>query len=95
MSGSSRLGDGMDVQRATFLRVMDAIERGEVSTLVVAHKDRLARFGVEYLDHAARRNGCDIVVANHEWLSADSELVHELLVRGAWTGCGGDLAGGE
>lgn len=32
-----------------FLNLMDANERGEVVTLVIAHEDRLARFGFDYL----------------------------------------------
>ena len=75
----AEVGGGMDLQRKKFLRVMDAIERGEVVTLVIAHKDRLARFGFDYLEHAAHRNDCDIVVANQESLSPESELVQDLL----------------
>lgn len=75
----TEVGGGMNLQRKKFLRVMDAIERGEVSTLVVAHKDRLARFGFDYLEHAANRNDCDIIVANQESLSPENELVQDLL----------------
>lgn len=75
----TEVGGGMNLQRKKFLRVMDAIERGEVSTLVVAHKDRLARFGFDYLEHAANRNDCTIVVANQESLSPENELVQDLL----------------
>src|SRR3981081_165310 len=59
----------MNLTRRTFLAVMDAIERGEIATLVVAHQDRVARFGFDYLQHVATKNDCDIVVANQQSLS--------------------------
>ena len=68
----------MNLTRRTFLAVMDAIERGEIATLVIAHQDRVARFGVDYLEHA-QNNDCDIVVANQQSLSPDQELVHDLV----------------
>jgi predicted site-specific integrase-resolvase len=52
---------------------------GRISTLVIAHQDRLARFGFEYLEHVAARNGCTILVANQESLSPQQELVEDLL----------------
>jgi putative resolvase len=73
------IGGGMNLRRKKFLALMDAIEQGLVSALVVAHKDRLARFGFEYLEHVAARNGCEIVVANQVSLSPQQELVEDLL----------------
>lgn len=73
------VGGGMDLKRKEFLALMDAIERGEVGTLVIAHKDRLARFGFEYLEHVAAKNGCTILVANQESLSPREEMVRDLL----------------
>jgi predicted site-specific integrase-resolvase len=75
----TEIGGGMDLTRRTFLAVMDAIERGEIATLVIAHQDRLARFGFDYLEHVATKNDCDIVVANQQSLSPDQELVHDLV----------------
>jgi len=75
----TEIGGGMDLTRREFVAVMDAIERGEIATLVIAHQDRVARFGVDYLEHVAQNNDCDIVVANQQSLSPDQELVHDLL----------------
>ena len=33
---------------------------------MVAHEDRLARLGFEFVEHVAARNGCAIMVANQE-----------------------------
>ncbi|MBM0230226.1 IS607 family transposase [Micromonospora sicca] len=75
----SEVGGGLNLRRKKFLALMDAIDRGEVATLVVAHKDRLARFGFEFLEHVAARNNCEIVVANQEALSPQQEMVEDLL----------------
>jgi putative resolvase len=73
------IGGGMDLTRRKFLALMDNIERGHIATLVIAHRDRLARFGFDYLQHIAAKNGCEIVVANQESLSPRRELVEDLL----------------
>jgi predicted site-specific integrase-resolvase len=75
----SEVGGGMNLRREKFLALMDAVDRGEVATLVVAHQDRLARFGFDLLEHLAARGGCEIVVANQESLSPQQELVEDLL----------------
>jgi predicted site-specific integrase-resolvase len=75
----SEIGGGMNLRRTKFLAVMDAIESGDIGILVVAHKDRLARFGFDYIEHVADRNGCQIIVANQESLSPQQELVEDLL----------------
>lgn len=75
----SEIGGGMDMRRRKFLALMDRIERGEVARLVIAHQDRLARFGFDLIAHIAERNGCEIVIANAESLSPRQELVEDLL----------------
>ena len=75
----TEIGGGMNLTRRTFVAVMDAIERGEIATLVIAHQDRVARFGFDYLQHVATNNDCDLVVANQQSLSPDQELVHDLV----------------
>lgn len=75
----SEVGGGMNLRRRKLLALMDAVERGEVAEIVVAHKDRLARFGFDYLDHVAVKNGATITVANQESLSPEREMVEDLL----------------
>ena len=75
----TEVGAGMNLTRPRLLAVMDAIETGQVATLVVAHQDRPARFGFEYLQHVAVRNGCEILVANQESLSPREKMVQDLL----------------
>jgi predicted site-specific integrase-resolvase len=51
--------------------------RGEIAKVVVAHKDRLVRFGFECFAHIAEENGCEIEVVNQESLSPQQEMVED------------------
>jgi putative resolvase len=73
------IGGGMNLRRKKFLALMDRIENGEIEKVVIAHKDRLARFGFDLIEHVAQRHGCEIVIANAESLSPQQELVEDLL----------------
>ncbi|WP_033415080.1 IS607 family transposase [Streptomyces canus] len=75
----SEIGGGMNLRRPQFCRLMDRVEAGEVSRLVIAHTDRLARFGYDFIEYLTERHGCEIVVANAESLSPQQELVEDLL----------------
>lgn len=72
-------GGGMNFKRKKFLEIMQRIERGEVKKLVIAHKDRLVRFGFDYFDTFAQQHGCEVVVANQEQLSPQQEMVEDLM----------------
>lgn len=41
------IGSGLNYQRKQFNRIMEEIELGRVQRLIVAHNDRLVRFGFE------------------------------------------------
>src|SRR4030095_16948343 len=75
----SEIGGGMNLRRKKFLAVMDAIENGDIGVLVVAHKDRLARFGFDYIEDVATRKGCQLIGADQACLSPQQELVEDLL----------------
>lgn len=73
------IGGGMNFKRKRFLEMLDRIQRGEIEKLLVAQKDRLARFGYDLIAHLAAENGCEIVVANQDSLSPQQEMVEDLL----------------
>jgi predicted site-specific integrase-resolvase len=75
----SEIGGGMNFKRKRFLALVDRIQRGEVRQLLIAHKDRLMRFGFDFFSHIAEENGCEIVVVNQESLSPEQELVEDLM----------------
>ena len=73
------IGGGMNFKRKKFLKLMEEIENGEISKLLIAHKDRLVRFGFDYFEHLAKTKGCKIVVVNQESLSPQQEMVEDLM----------------
>jgi predicted site-specific integrase-resolvase len=73
------IGGGMNFKRKQFLNLVDRIQRGEIKKLIIAHKDRLMRFGFELFNHIAIENGCEIVVVNQESLSPQQEMVEDLM----------------
>lgn len=74
------VGGGMNFRRKKFLALVERIEGGEVGRLVIAHKDRLVRFGFDFFEWFAERHGCKIIVANQESLSPQQEMVQDLMV---------------
>lgn len=73
------IGGGLNFERKKFVVLMDCIGRSEIETLIVAHKDRLTRFGFEWFEHYAKVNGCELLVLNQERLSPEQEMVQDLM----------------
>src|SRR5215472_5384229 len=73
------IGGGMNFKRKQFLNLVDAILAGEVEQVVLAHQDRLARFGYSLLVHLCQTHHCKLVVMNTEQLSPEQELVQDLI----------------
>ncbi len=75
----SEIGGGLYFKRKKFLKLMRQIRLGEVETVVLAHKDRLARFAYDFIEEFASWYGCKIVIANQESLSPQREMVEDLM----------------
>ena len=73
------VGGGLNFRRRRLLELTDAIGRREVGTLVLAHRDRLTRFGFEWFEHFAHMNGCELLVLNQERLSPEQEMVQDMM----------------
>lgn len=73
------VGGGLNFKRKRFLALMDDIGRREIKTLILAHRDRLIRFGFEWFEHYAEANGCEVLVLNQERLSPEQEMVQDLM----------------
>lgn len=73
------VGGGLNFKRRRLLELTDAIGRGEVRMLVLAHRDRLTRFGYEWFEHVARQSGCELLVLNQERLSPEQEMVQDMM----------------
>lgn len=75
----AEIGGGLNLKRKQFVRLMSLIEARAISTLVVAHKDRLARFGMDWFEYYLKQHGCKLIVINNELLSPESEMVQDLM----------------
>ena len=73
------IGGGLNFKRQRFLMLVDRIVAGEIGTLVIAHKDRLTRFGFDLLEHLCEQAGCALLVMNSESLSPEREMVEDLM----------------
>jgi putative resolvase len=73
------IGGGLNFERKRFLKLVDAILAGEVKRVVIAHQDRLVRFGFALLKHVCEQKQTELVVLNTETLSPEQELVQDLI----------------
>ena len=73
------IGSGLNFKRKGLLSILERIMQGHKLTLVVAHKDRLARFGFDLIRWLVEYNGGSIVVLDHNEYSPQQELVADLL----------------
>lgn len=73
------VGGGLNFKRKRFLEIMTGVDRREVKTLVLAHKDRLVRFGFEWFELFCADHGCEVLVLNQEKLSPEQEMVQDLM----------------
>jgi predicted site-specific integrase-resolvase len=58
---------------------LERVRKGDVGFIVVAHKDRLARFGFDLISWLCEQDGTKIVVLNQDGLSPERELVEDIL----------------
>jgi predicted site-specific integrase-resolvase len=75
----SDIGSGLNYKRKQFNRLMQMIELGQVRRVIMAHRDRLVRFGYDYFEAFCQRHHTEIVVINGESLSPEQELVRDLM----------------
>lgn len=75
----SDIGSGLSFKRKNFDRLMQMVEQGQIQRIIVAHKDRLVRFGFEWFHQFAARHGTEIIVMNNDSLSPEQEMVKDLL----------------
>lgn len=75
----TEIGGGLNFNRPKFLAMMESIDRREVATLILAHRDRLTRFGYDWFAQYAASHGCEVLVLNQERLSPEAEMVEDLM----------------
>lgn len=75
----SDVGSGMNFKRKKFIKLMESVANHEVKRIVVAHKDRLCRFGFDFVEWFCNLNGTQIEVLNNTYKSPHDELLGDFM----------------
>jgi len=59
--------------------MIDGVIAGDIGTVVIAHKDRLARFGLPLIEHLCEVHHCELIIMNNQSLSPEQELTQDLM----------------
>lgn len=74
------LGSGMNYNNKGLLRLLERIIHGQMSRLVLTHKDRLLRFGGDLIFRICELQGIEIVIINKgEQPSFEEELTGDVM----------------
>lgn len=73
------LGSGLNYNRKKWNKLIDESINGQVSKIIITHKDRFIRFGYEWFERFLLNLGVEIILVNNEKLSPQEELVQDLI----------------
>lgn len=73
------IGGGMNFSRKKFMQIITGVINGDIEKLIIAHKDRLARFGFELIENICKQYDCELLVMNDEKQSPQQEMVEDLM----------------
>jgi predicted site-specific integrase-resolvase len=73
------VGSGLNFKRTGFRSILERCLSGDTITLIVAHRDRLCRFGFEIVEYLINKNGGEILVLDKDEHSPERELTEDLL----------------
>ena len=74
------LGSGMNYHKKGLLRLLELLVQGQMSRLVITHKDRLLRFGAEIVFRICELKGIEVVIINKgEQPSLEEELTQDVM----------------
>ena len=73
------IGSGLNYKRKNFLKLINDITKQNVNKVIIAHKDRLVRFGFELIEELCKENNVELIVINEQKLSPQEEMVTDLM----------------
>ena len=74
------LGSGMNYKKKGLLHLLELMVHGQMSRLVITHKDRLLRFGAEIVFRICELKGIEVVIINKgEQPSFEEELTRDVM----------------
>ena len=74
------IGSGINFKRKGFNTILDSAIKGNVKEIVVTYRDRLCRFGFEFVENIISKYSTGkVVVLNRQETSPEQELVDDLI----------------
>ena len=73
------IGSGLNFKRKNWNELLQRAQNKEVSQILIAHKDRFIRFGLEWYQKWLSQYGVEILIVNNEELSPEKEMVEDLI----------------
>jgi len=73
------IGSGINYKRKGLKSILERAMQGDKLKIVVAYKDRLARFGTELIEYIINKNGGELLVLNRVDMSPEQELSEDIL----------------
>jgi predicted site-specific integrase-resolvase len=75
------IGSGINLNRKGLRKIIKYVIKGKIEEVVVAYKDRLARFGFELIEDLIKvySNGKIIIVNKNKDLEPEQELIKDVL----------------
>lgn len=71
---------GLNEKRAGLQSLLNKAEKGELSHVMITHKDRLTRFGYSYLERLLKAYGTELIVLHEKkHLSPHEELMQDFM----------------
>lgn len=72
------IGSGINFQRKGFKRILEGVFKGNISEVVVAHKDRFTRFGYSLFEWIFKQHHSTLICDKEEDKEEDKEPENEL-----------------
>lgn len=73
------IGGGLNFKRKKFTKLLTQVVTGQVSSIYIAHKDRLCRFAFDLVEWLCDLHDVEIVTANNESLSPQQEMIEDMM----------------
>jgi putative resolvase len=75
----SDIGSGLNYKRKNFLKLIKLIITNEVDELVIAHRDRLVRFGFDLIQWLCDEYNVTLSIIDNEQMSPSEEMTKDLI----------------
>lgn len=75
----SDVASGLNFKRKGLLSLLESVSSGDVGEIVVAHRDRLCRFGFELIRWLCDKHDTRLVVLDESSMSPSEELAQDVL----------------